>query len=294
MVTWLYGYTDISSPIHAYMDIWLHVSLSLCLYDYMPPTYPMLMFLSFYFLTAADDYPLLLYFSPYYFLDLTHSVFSTCWYMLLPTLCSLSSSSTFFYPLLRKLPWLSRQSDRLLTDRSLVRSQAEAPFLLFHPFWLHYKIWQKSTPPVGLEPTTARLRAARSTDWARKATDIIPTTSLFYQYYHQSTWIHDYMTIPIYHHRYMTIWIYTHQYILTYSRWLHSPTCCMLAFPAFILPICSFLFLCCYLWLPFISTYCITTYWLLLFLPFSCLPLIPFSIHSLGSFRGSVGRAIGC
>ena len=32
---------------------------------------------------------------------------------------------------LRKLPWLSRQSDRLLTDRSLVRSQAEAPFLLF-------------------------------------------------------------------------------------------------------------------------------------------------------------------
>ena len=31
----------------------------------------------------------------------------------------------------RKLPWLSRQSDRLLTDRSLVRSQAEAPFLLF-------------------------------------------------------------------------------------------------------------------------------------------------------------------
>ena len=30
----------------------------------------------------------------------------------------------------RKLPWLSRQSDRLLTDRSLVRSQAEAPFLL--------------------------------------------------------------------------------------------------------------------------------------------------------------------
>ena len=33
--------------------------------------------------------------------------------------------------LFRKLPWLSRQSDRLLTDRSLVRSQAEAPFFLF-------------------------------------------------------------------------------------------------------------------------------------------------------------------
>ena len=39
----------------------------------------------------------------------------------------------FSIRLLRKLPWLSRQSDRLLTDRSLVRSQAEAPFLLF-PF----------------------------------------------------------------------------------------------------------------------------------------------------------------
>ena len=42
----------------------------------------------------------------------------------------------FSIRLLRKLPWLSRQSDRLLTDRSLVRSQAEAPFLLLlsvHP-----------------------------------------------------------------------------------------------------------------------------------------------------------------
>ena len=70
----------------------------------------------------------------------------------------------------RKLPWLSRQSDRLLTDRSLVRSQAEAPFLLFSLPTL-YEIYiatfpklTKSTPPVGLEPTTARLRAARSTD----------------------------------------------------------------------------------------------------------------------------------
>ena len=38
----------------------------------------------------------------------------------------------FSIRLVRKLPWLSRQSDRLLTDRSLVRSQAEAPFLLFY------------------------------------------------------------------------------------------------------------------------------------------------------------------
>ena len=41
----------------------------------------------------------------------------------------------------------------------------------------------KSTPPVGLEPTTARLRAARSTDWARKATNDTILTTLFYQYY---------------------------------------------------------------------------------------------------------------
>ena len=41
----------------------------------------------------------------------------------------------------------------------------------------------KSTPPVGLEPTTARLRAARSTDWARKATNETNLTTLFYQYY---------------------------------------------------------------------------------------------------------------
>ena len=47
----------------------------------------------------------------------------------------LSSSYTFFVPLFRKLPWLSRQSDRLLTDRSLVRSQAEAWFFAFSPFY---------------------------------------------------------------------------------------------------------------------------------------------------------------
>ena len=40
--------------------------------------------------------------------------------------------------------------------------------------------WKK-TPPVGLEPTTLRLKAARSTDWARKALaslSFIPSLSL--------------------------------------------------------------------------------------------------------------------
>ena len=39
------------------------------------------------------------------------------------------------------------------------------PLFFFHPFPTYYK----KTPPVGLEPTTLRLKAARSTDWARKA-----------------------------------------------------------------------------------------------------------------------------
>ena len=41
----------------------------------------------------------------------------------------------------RKLPWLSRQSDRLLTDRSLVRSQAEAPFFTFIPTFFLLNIY---------------------------------------------------------------------------------------------------------------------------------------------------------
>ena len=64
------------------------------------------------------------------------SLFSAIPAFYFPISLFLSSSYTFFVPLFRKLPWLSRQSDRLLTDRSLVRSQAEAPFLLF-PYSLH-------------------------------------------------------------------------------------------------------------------------------------------------------------
>ena len=45
--------------------------------------------------------------------------------------------------------------------------------LYFFLFFLY-----KKTPPVGLEPTTLRLKAARSTDWARKA-----LTIPFFSYY---------------------------------------------------------------------------------------------------------------
>ena len=102
------------------------------------------------------------------------SFFSYCFLTFMPPLSSLLLLHFYLLDILfpvnyvRKLPWLSRQSDRLLTDRSLVRSQAEAPFLLFLLTSLYSRYTKilrtKSTPPVGLEPTTARLRAARSTD----------------------------------------------------------------------------------------------------------------------------------
>ena len=51
--------------------------------------------------------------------------------------------------------------------------------LLFYIFFsfLYFFLYKK-TPPVGLEPTTLRLKAARSTDWARKA-----LTIPFFSYY---------------------------------------------------------------------------------------------------------------
>ena len=68
----------------------------------------------------------------------------------------------------------------------------------------------KKTPPVGLEPTTLRLKAARSTDWARKATDI---TSLFYlcSFYH-SFHTYTYSCTSIY-----TFDLLIHPYTYTYT-----------------------------------------------------------------------------
>ena len=47
-----------------------------------------------------------------------------------------------------------------------------APCLVYHDWWLftHATTMLTKTPPVGLEPTTLRLKAAHSTDWVRKAT----------------------------------------------------------------------------------------------------------------------------
>ena len=97
--------------------------------------------------------------------------------------------------------------------------------LLFYIFFLY-----KKTPPVGLEPTTLRLKAARSTDWARKATDI---TSLFYlcSFYHSfhtytysctsiytfDLLIHPYTSIHIYIYTYIYTYIHTRPYMYTYT-----------------------------------------------------------------------------
>ena len=63
----------------------------------------------------------------------------------------------------------------------------------------------KKTPPVGLEPTTLRLKAARSTDWARKALAIYFPTD--YSLIPHDTYIHLLLILcrlslstPTYHH----------------------------------------------------------------------------------------------
>ena len=123
----------------------------------------------------------------------------------------------------------------------------------------------KSTPPVGLEPTTARLRAARSTDWARKATDDTHSTCLFFQYSHDDSrlsYTHWHTTLHIYIHIHthpsfydlMTLYyffcrrllfpIFSFPPLYLFSPWLDFP------FAYVLLPVC----LCsspCFLFLPF-------------------------------------------
>ena len=65
----------------------------------------------------------------------------------------------------------SNQWPRELQSYALPLSYAPSYFsFIFYPscVYSHY-LPLKKTPPVGLEPTTLRLKAARSTDWARKA-----------------------------------------------------------------------------------------------------------------------------
>ena len=161
---------------------------------------------------------------------------------------------------------------------------------------------------MGLEPTTARLRAARSTDWARKATDDTHSTCLFFQYSHDASrlsYTHWHTTLHIYIHitilipLYMTSRLYTifstpdfsdpfslSALYISFIYVLFSPLL-MSLFPSVLaLPPASFSSP--FHSLPFTLSSCV-----LFSSPFSC--LIYFLPHSsLGSFRGSVGRAIGC
>ena len=65
----------------------------------------------------------------------------------------------------------SNQWPRELQSYALPLSYAPSYFsFMFSPFCVFLSCLPlKKTPPVGLEPTTLRLKAARSTDWARKA-----------------------------------------------------------------------------------------------------------------------------
>ena len=75
----------------------------------------------------------------------------------------------------------SNQWPRELQSYALPLSYAPSYFsFMFSPFCVFLSCLPlKKTPPVGLEPTTLRLKAARSTDWARKAPIILFAFVLF-------------------------------------------------------------------------------------------------------------------
>ena len=72
----------------------------------------------------------------------------------------------------------SNQWPRELQSYALPLSYAPSYyyFIFFLDFPSPQLFFFIKTPPVGLEPTTLRLKAARSTDWARKALDITSTS----------------------------------------------------------------------------------------------------------------------
>ena len=98
---------------------------------------------------------------------------------------------------------------------------------------------------MGLEPTTARLRAARSTDWARKATNETYMTYLFFQYY---TITIIYTKIYIQYKRYIKL-IYKRDIPRYVTRWV-TQLCCTY-FPKILCPDIFWL-LACFLLFPFL------------------------------------------
>ena len=141
-------HTDILTSIYIYTHTYSYILIHThpCLYDLTTLYYffytrllcPLFSFCPLYLLYPCSVFPLAyvsLPFCPcsslcFLFLPFPLSSFHSiilCSLLLPLFLFDILSPSLLF----RKLPWLSRQSDRLLTDRSLVRSQAEAPFLLF-------------------------------------------------------------------------------------------------------------------------------------------------------------------
>ena len=137
-------HTDILPSIYIYSYILIHTHP--CLYDLTTLYYffcswllfPIFSFLPLYLFSPWLDFPFAYVLLPvclcsspcFLFLPFPFSSFRS---IILVSLLLPLFLFDILSPLLlfRKLPWLSRQSDRLLTDRSLVRSQAEAPFFLF-------------------------------------------------------------------------------------------------------------------------------------------------------------------
>ena len=149
---------------------------------------------------------------------------------------------------------------------------------------------------MGIEPTTARLRAARSTDWARKATDMfLFTSSFFSNFFYQLIYFDFYMwervimrvCVYVYEREYERETLYLRLLLFWRDESRRDETFMLMRFFLFLvsspfhLPYSFFLTLTHFFLFTF---YCAVL----------VLPLILFPLFSLGSFRGSVGRAIGC
>ena len=146
---------------------------------------------------------------------------------------------------------------------------------------------------MGLEPTTARLRAARSTDWARKATDMFLFTSSFFSNFFYLFFIFIFICER------GSLWVYVYMCMRESMREWESEweSICVLFWRDETRLLCWWGFFSCSFPLPLTLFFFLTLTHFFLF-TFYCavlvLPLILFPLFSLGSFRGSVGRAIGC
>ena len=106
----------------------------------------------------------------------------TPWNLSMTLCCSLFSSWPDWLVSLKRGHNRIRTNDRRNCSPTLYH-WAMHPVILFPCFPLC-----KKTPPVGLEPTTLRLKAARSTDWARRALILLPYSAFSFSLWRMTTW----------------------------------------------------------------------------------------------------------